>query len=342
MRRWLNRIHDYLFPHERNGYRPHFFSWRSIVGITAIVLFFCTAYFAVTTVVFHRTNFLSAVLPGALTVLTNQDRAANGVGQLVENPLLDQAAQEKAADMAAKGYFAHVAPDGKTPWYWLNRVGYDYTYAGENLAVNFTDSTDVENAWMHSPTHRANIVKGSYTEIGIGTAQGMYEGQETTFVVQFFGRPQPTAAAPAPAKPVIRLVKPAPTSTEAAASVPADQIATTSASPAEAVLGAESPGPSAPVAAAVAPASEPSITAAAVTVATSPNHVLAYAIGIICAIVFVLLIVAVFFHPNTKHLEVIAGAIIVLAIAVGALFFTVTRVSGLEIPQTATSSVSSY
>jgi hypothetical protein len=107
--------------------------------------------------------------------------------------LLNQAAQEKADDMAQNGYFAHTSPDGKTPWYWLDQVGYNYSYAGENLAVNFTDSQDVTAAWMNSPEHRANILKANYTEVGTGVAEGMYDGNETIFVAQDFGTPVVTA-----------------------------------------------------------------------------------------------------------------------------------------------------
>jgi hypothetical protein len=98
----------------------------------------------------------------------------------------------KANDMATKSYFAHTSPEGKTPWYWLSQVGYNYQYAGENLAINFTDSKDVTNAWMASPTHKANIVKGNYTEIGTGIATGIYEGRETVFVAQVYANPIPT------------------------------------------------------------------------------------------------------------------------------------------------------
>lgn len=133
---------------------------------------------------------LSAVLPGALTVLTNNARAENQAPALSENALLDQAATLKAQDMAAKGYFAHTSPEGKTPWYWFNAVGYHYVYAGENLAVNFTDSADVTAAWMNSPTHRANIVSDHYTEVGTGVATGTYKGREAVFVAQDFGSPR--------------------------------------------------------------------------------------------------------------------------------------------------------
>ena len=91
--------------------------------------------------------------------------------------------------MVKNGYFAHTSPSGLTPWYWFGNVGYDFTYAGENLAVNFSDSQDVTRAWLNSPEHRANIMDSNYTQIGIATAQGTYNGQSATYVVELFGSP---------------------------------------------------------------------------------------------------------------------------------------------------------
>ena len=136
----------------------------------------------------------AAVVTAVLTDLANGDRAANNLTALKVNPLLVAAAQAKADDMAAKGYFAHVSPvDGKDPWFWFKEAGYNFTYAGENLAVDFSDSSDVERAWMNSPAHRENILDPRYSEIGIATAVGMYEGHQTIFVVQEFGTPAPAA-----------------------------------------------------------------------------------------------------------------------------------------------------
>jgi uncharacterized protein YkwD len=139
-----------------------------------------------------RTNVLdslSAIYASVLVNLTNQNRAAANISELTVNPLLEKAAQMKADDMAAKGYFAHNTPDGKTPWYWFELAGYKYTYAGENLAVNFENSSDVETAWMNSPGHFFNIMNPKYTEIGIATSTGIYKGQQAVFVVQLFGAP---------------------------------------------------------------------------------------------------------------------------------------------------------
>ena len=142
----------------------------------------------------------AAVLPAVLDDLTNQAREAQNLPTLTVNPVLNEAAEMKAQDMATLGYFAHTSPEGKTPWYWLEKVGYNYQYAGENLAINFSDSKDVTDAWMASPTHKANIVKENYTEIGTGVASGIYEGNETVFAVQIYANPlpkvfQPTATA---------------------------------------------------------------------------------------------------------------------------------------------------
>lgn len=107
------------------------------------------------------------------------------------NPLLEEAARLKAEDMAEKGYFSHVSPDGKSPWYWISGAGYKFIYAGENLAVDFEYSEDVNEAWLNSPGHRDNILNNQFTEIGIATAEGRYNGRKTTFVVQMFGTPVP-------------------------------------------------------------------------------------------------------------------------------------------------------
>jgi hypothetical protein len=84
---------------------------------------------------------------------------------------------------------AHFSPSGVSPWHWFDKSGYVFAHAGENLAIHFTDSSEVVEAWMLSPKHRENIVSGLYTEIGVGTAKGKFEGYDTVYVVQLFGTP---------------------------------------------------------------------------------------------------------------------------------------------------------
>ena len=150
-----------------------------------------------------------AVLPSVIVDLTNDERGDQKLGGLTRNPLLDEAAQLKAEDMAENGYFAHHSPEGVSPWYWFGEVGYAYTDAGENLAVHFNDSEAVVEAWMRSPLHRDNILGGKYTEIGVGTARGEWDGVPTVFVVQLFGSPAartPVAQKPAETAPVAQIV----------------------------------------------------------------------------------------------------------------------------------------
>jgi len=101
---------------------------------------------------------LAAVISNVLVNLANDDRSTLGLDSLFVNPLLVSAAQAKANDMALKGYFSHNSPDGTEPWYWIREAGYQYRLAGENLAIDFSDSAEVERAWLSSPTHRANIL----------------------------------------------------------------------------------------------------------------------------------------------------------------------------------------
>lgn len=133
---------------------------------------------------------LSAIYGSVLVSLTNQDRIAASIPELKVNSTLERAAQMKADHMAKLGYFAHNTPDGKTPWYWFKEAGYNYKYAGENLAVNFEDSEEVQTAWKNSRGHFLNIINPKFTEIGIATSTGIYKGREAVFVVQMFGSPK--------------------------------------------------------------------------------------------------------------------------------------------------------
>jgi uncharacterized protein YkwD len=175
--------------------------YRQVIDIpTQLGLFLCVTVFV--TLIFLVVNFyylkegfvsdgyLASIYAATLVELANQDRFNTNLAALTVNPLLVLAARQKAEDMINNGYFAHVSPEGVTPWFWMQKVGYSFDYAGENLAINFSESIDVENAWTNSPGHHANIVNGKFTEIGIATVQGKYKGKETVFVVQMFGKPK--------------------------------------------------------------------------------------------------------------------------------------------------------
>ena len=125
---------------------------------------------------------------------TNLERQKYGLSSLVFNQTLASAAESKATDMFNKQYWAHTSPDGTEPWDFIIGAGYTYKVAGENLARDFSNSQDMMNAWMASPTHKANILNDQYTEIGIAVVDGKLEGFETTLVVQMFGKPAETSS----------------------------------------------------------------------------------------------------------------------------------------------------
>jgi len=102
---------------------------------------------------------------------------------------LASAAHQKAEDMFRKNYWSHYAPDGTTPWDFILGSGYKYEYAGENLAKNFLFSQGVVDAWMNSPSHRENILRSEYSEVGLAVVNGVLNGEQTTLVVQTFAKP---------------------------------------------------------------------------------------------------------------------------------------------------------
>jgi hypothetical protein len=194
MDKWFRK---YFVSHKGNNHHPHIFRTRGRLIILSSVLFL-EILFVASILVWTRTNFLADVVANVLVREANGDRAFAGLKALTENPLLTAAAQNKAYDMAEKGYFAHVSPDGTTPWFWMDQVHYKFSAAGENLAINFFDSTDVEVAWMNSPKHRDNLLNPDYTEMGIGIAHAEVNGKDTVFVVEFFGRPSSVTDTSAP------------------------------------------------------------------------------------------------------------------------------------------------
>ncbi len=126
---------------------------------------------------------------------TNKVRADAGLAPVSANSALDLAASEKLNDMLANSYFAHVSPQGITPWSWFTKAGYKYSYAGENLALGFSDPNSTVQAWMNSPSHRENLLNKNYTEIGVASAPANIDGINGILVVQMFGRPSVLAVA---------------------------------------------------------------------------------------------------------------------------------------------------
>jgi len=121
---------------------------------------------------------------------TNQERTNQGLPPLHYNDKLAAAACNKGQDMFTYNYWAHYRPgDGTAPWHFIKQSGYQYEYAGENLAQGFLFSDAVVQGWMNSPTHRANIMRPEYDDVGFCVTNGVLQNEETTLVVQLFGKP---------------------------------------------------------------------------------------------------------------------------------------------------------
>lgn len=185
---WFRRN---FIPSKSNAFRPNILQTAAVVGMVVLVLIsFAIANFQ--SLIWVTSEWLvSAVLPAIVADATNEARTEEALTPLTRSAVLDRAAELKAKDMADNNYFAHWSPAGLSPWHWFEEAGYRYIHAGENLAVHFTDSNAVVEAWLNSPSHRQNILNSNYTEIGIGTATGKFEGHDTVFVVQLFGTPNP-------------------------------------------------------------------------------------------------------------------------------------------------------
>jgi hypothetical protein len=213
------KLRNIFLPHKKNNYHPHILKPVGLAVVLALIIIQPLAYNTVTAHRFQVLGYATDVNASSLYSLTNQQRAAAGLPGLSLNSQLTAAAQNKAADMFAKNYWAHNSPDGLTPWYFISGAGYQYSAAGENLAEGFDTSDGVMTGWMNSPGHRANILNSLYKDVGIAVMNGTLLGSPTTLVVAEYGAPLAAAAVPAQtapppaAKPQARTASPAPVPT---------------------------------------------------------------------------------------------------------------------------------
>lgn len=335
---WLKK---HFIPHRGNSHRPHFLRVENARTILVLVVVLELLVFVLPSLTFvarvnHHTN-LANVLPGVLAVLTNDEREVNNLPDLVVSPILTKAAEMKAQDMAEKGYFAHTSPEGKTPWYWLDLVGYTYDYAGENLAINFSDSKDVTEAWMNSPTHRANIVKSTYREVGTGIATGMYKGRETIFVAQVYANPRNTSPAPNtnPTNPVVKntalatvqapVKKSGNTSSELAVVQTSNQNTNLNTNVLGESVKETEVKETQPIVSSSSLRSKESETSFRAptsfeTIASSPRHALSLALVGMLAIIMVAMVLNIVIKSNIQHPDLITNGLFVTAVIVAVLF----------------------
>jgi uncharacterized protein YkwD len=103
--------------------------------------------------------------------LVNEERAQVGCSPVAANSALTALAQNYSEDMAARGFFDHTDPDGRTPWDRAEKAGIS-NLGGENIARGQADAAAVMDAWMNSPGHRANILNCDFKTLGVGVEFG--------------------------------------------------------------------------------------------------------------------------------------------------------------------------
>lgn len=191
------KLRHWFTPHLTNNFRARLLHNSGILAVIGIVLAGNLFLRLLSSSPLHVLGFTSSVTINEVVTDTNQKRAAAGLKPLAYNEKLADAARRKAANMFSENYWAHNSPSGKSPWYWFGQVGYNYVYAGENLAKDFGNTARLMDAWMASPTHKENIVNPKYTEIGIAVVPGSLQGADTVLVVQLFGTEQGGSVTPA-------------------------------------------------------------------------------------------------------------------------------------------------
>lgn len=202
-----DKIHCLILPHPKNNHRAHLLHFRSFIVVIAL-LFLGSFFFSSGLNPFtSRIQAMADISTQELLDFTNEKRQENGLPPLTVNEELEQAAFAKAVDMFDKDYWAHNSPDGTTPWFFIKEAGYNYVFAGENLAKGFTDSKDVVDAWMASPSHKENLLSENFNEVGFAVKSGELSGEYTFLVVQEFGNktaiPVEKTAVPEPPQEVL-------------------------------------------------------------------------------------------------------------------------------------------
>lgn len=117
--------------------------------------------------------------------LMNQDRIQNGLSPLDCHQGLVDVAHDYSQAMAQQGFFSHTDPQGRQPWDRVSAAGISgWRSVGENIAYGQRTPAEVQQGWMDSPGHRANILNTGYTHIGVGA----YNHNGTWYWTQVFAQ----------------------------------------------------------------------------------------------------------------------------------------------------------
>ncbi|HHT78248.1 MAG TPA: hypothetical protein GXZ93_00365 [Actinobacteria bacterium] len=110
-----------------------------------------------------------------VAALINNIRVENGLAPVAADGALTDVAIARSQDMINRNYFSHYTPEGTNVFNFLRGAGIRYRYAGENLAqcqpASIGSPEAFVDAWMNSPSHRANILRAQYGKIGVSMVE---------------------------------------------------------------------------------------------------------------------------------------------------------------------------
>jgi len=115
----------------------------------------------------------------SVTCLINERRSDNGIGRVRDNVRLRNAAVNHSQSMVSQGFFSHTSLNGRTFVDRIESTGYmrgaRSWLVGENLvwgSGELSTPANLVKAWMESPPHRANLLRGRFKELGVGVQRG--------------------------------------------------------------------------------------------------------------------------------------------------------------------------
>jgi uncharacterized protein YkwD len=118
----------------------------------------------------------------AVVCLINKQRTSRGLPRLRANWRLNRSAQSWTRTMVNRQIFTH----GTRFWTRISAVGFNWSTAGENIAVGFTTPSQVVKGWMASLGHCENILQPAFSQIGTGVInQGISRFGAATWTQDF-------------------------------------------------------------------------------------------------------------------------------------------------------------
>jgi uncharacterized protein YkwD len=127
----------------------------------------------------------------AVLCIVNVERTVRGLPPVAAEGRLDAASQGHSDDMAERGFFDHVTPEGRTPADRADAAGYPYSSLYENIALGQTTARQVMLGWMRSTGHCHGVLAPDPVHLGIGLS---LRGRQGPLWTQMFGLTQDMAA----------------------------------------------------------------------------------------------------------------------------------------------------